>query len=297
MDGFDAGAAGGVDYNIAGATIRRFRARDGLVLQALEWPGDPARMPMLCLPGISRTALDYVALAARQQGMRRVVALDYAGHGWSARPADLSRYGVMPALRDVMDTLAALHLDHIVLVGTSFGGILGMVMGVLRPMAIGAVVLNDIGPRMTPRGLGVVQDMIGRDPALATEAEAVTYCQARMAPMRLDEAGWQRMAARTFARGADGRLHPRWDTRIAQLFGKESSAVADLWGPFGALAHARLMLVHGAESDLLSDATVAAMQDARPDMDVVTVPGVGHSPTLDEPEAMAGLQAFLRRLP
>ena len=297
MDGFDAGAAGALDYDTAGAAIRRFRARDGLVLQALDWPGDPARMPMLCLPGISRSALDYVSLAVRQQGARRVVALDYAGHGFSGRPAELSRYGVMPALRDVMDTLAALHLDRVVLVGTSFGGILGMVTGVLRPMALGAVVLNDIGPTLSPRGLGVVQDMIGRDPALATEEEAVAFCQARMMPMRLDEAGWRRMAARTFTRGADGRLHPRWDIRIGQLFGTESAAVSDLWGPFGAIGHARLLLVHGAESDLLSDATVAAMQDARPDMDVVTVPGVGHSPTLDEPEAVSGVQAFLRRLP
>lgn len=285
-----------MSYDTKGALARRFRARDGLMLHALDWPGDPARMPLLCLPGISRNALDFVALAARQQGARRVVALDHAGHGESARPEALARYGVLPALRDVMDTLAALHLHHVVLVGTSFGGILAMVLGVLRPTALGAVVLNDIGPRMTPRGLGTVQDMIGRDPALATEEEAVAFCQARMGPMRLDDDGWRRLAARSYARGADGRLHPRWDTRIVQLFGQESSAVADLWGPFGALAHARLLLVHGTESDLLSDATVQEMQLARPDMDVVTVPGVGHSPTLDEAEAVAGVQRFLRDL-
>jgi pimeloyl-ACP methyl ester carboxylesterase len=117
-----------------------------------------------------------------------------------------------------------------------------------------------------------------------------------MAPMDLDAAGWARMARRTFARGTDGLLHPRWDTRIAQLFGRESAAVTSLWGPFGALAHARLLLVHGVLSDLLSEATVAAMRAARPDMDVVSVPRVGHSPTLDEPAAVAGVQAFLRGL-
>lgn len=286
-----------MDYGTEGAAARRFRARDGLLLHALDWAGDPHRTPMLCLPGISRSALDYVSLAARQRGARRVVALDYAGHGESARPEALARYGVVPALRDVMDAMAALHLHRVVLVGTSFGGILGMVLGVLRPMSLAAVVLNDIGPRMTPRGLGTVQEMIGRDPALATEEEAVAFCQGRMAPMDLDAEGWGRMARRTFARGADGRLHPRWDTRIIELFGKESSAVADLWGPFGALAHARLLLVHGALSDLLSEETVRDMRAARPDMDVVTVPRVGHSPTLDEPAAVAGVQAFLRGLP
>lgn len=283
-------------YPTEGAALRRFRARDGLMLSALDWPGDPARLPLLCLPGISRTALDYVTFAARQQGARRVVALDHAGHGESERPAEIGRYGVIGSIRDVTDAMAALHLHRVVLVGTSYGGILGMVLGILRPTALGAVVLNDIGPRMEGGGLDTVHEFIGRDPALATEEEAVAFARGRMAPMALDAEGWRRMARRTYAPGEDGRLHPRWDIRIAQLFGQESRGVADLWPAFGALAHVPLLLVRGALSELLSDATVSAMLRARPDMDVVTVPEVGHSPTLDEPAAAAGLQGFLRRV-
>ncbi|MBY0334623.1 MAG: alpha/beta hydrolase [Acetobacteraceae bacterium] len=288
--------AGMTGYETGGALRRTLRARDGLMLGALDWPGDPARRPLLCLPGISRTALDYVAVAGRQRGARRVVALDHAGHGLSARPEEVARYGVGAAITDVLDAMAALHLHRVVLLGTSFGGILGMAIGVLRPACLAAVVLNDIGPRMEPGGLELVHDFIGRDPALATEEDAVAFVQARMPPMALDAEGWRRMARRTYAPGPDGRLHPRWDPRIVQRFGGEAGTVADLWPAFNALAHLPLLLVHGALSALLSDVTVAAMRRARRDMMVATVPGVGHAPTLEEPAAVAGLERFLARI-
>ena len=286
-----------IGYDIGAARVRRLRARDGLLLGALDWPGDPVRTPLLCLPGIARTALDYVALAGRQGGRRRVVALDHAGHGLSARAEEVGRYGVLAAARDVLDAMAALHLHRVVLVGTSFGGILGMILGVLRPAALAGVVLNDMGPAMEPAGLEPVRDLVGRDPALANEEEAVAFVQARMPPMALDAEGWRRMARRTYAPGGDGRLHPRWDTRILERFGAEAAAVADLWPAFGALAHLPVLLVRGELSTLLAEETVAAMRRARPDLMVVTVPGVGHSPTLDEAAAVAGLQRFLAGLP
>jgi pimeloyl-ACP methyl ester carboxylesterase len=115
--------------------------------------------------------------------------------------------------------------------------------------------------------------------------------------MALDAEGWRRMARRTYAPGPDGLLHPRWDTRIIQLFGKESAGVANLWPAFGALSHLPLLLVHGALSGLLSDETVAAMMAARPDLDVVSVEGVGHAPTLDEPVAAQRIASFLAQLP
>jgi pimeloyl-ACP methyl ester carboxylesterase len=281
----------------AGAIRRSLRARDGLRLGALDWPakdpGEAAPAPILCLPGLARTALDYVALAQRQRGARRVVALDYMGHGDSERPSAIARYGVAWAIRDLTDAMAALHLHRVVLVGTSFGGILGMVLGVLRPACLRGVVLNDIGPTMAPAGLEEVQGLIGRDPGFATEAEAVAFLRTAMPPMALDEAGWRGMARRTYAPGADGRLHPRWDTRIVQLIGGESQGVMNLWPAFGALAHVPLLLVHGEASALLSAATVRAMQAARPDMALVALPGVGHAPTLDEPDAAAALDRFL----
>jgi len=274
-------------------------ARDGLAMSALEWDGPRDRMPVLVLSGICRTALDAATIAAHQAGRRRVVALDYIGHGESARASDPRRYGPEALIRDVMDAMAALHLHHVALVGTSFGGLAAMAISVMRPTAIAAVALNDIGPRIEPLGREAVVDFIGTDPACPRFEEALAWFRARHPPMPLlDEAGWRDFAARTYAEGPDGHWHPRWDIGVArQAVGDAAGPPPDLWPFFGALAGRPLMLVHGAESRLLSAATVAQMQEAQPAMRVVTLPGTGHAPTLGEAPAAAALEAFLAVLP
>lgn len=273
-----------------------FRARDGLPLSALDHPGPEGRTPILCLPGLTRPAMDFTPLAERHAAMRRVIALDHAGHGESARPEDTSRYGIEASLRDVLDAMAALHCPRAVIVGTSFGGILAMVLAVMRPGAIAGAVLNDIGPRIEDIGLDHVQNFVARDPALGSLDEAVAHLRATLPPMVLDEAGWRRFAALTYASGEDGLWHPRWDTRLGMAM-RGKGPPPELWGAFGALAHAPLMLVRGELSDLLSPATAQRMRRERPDMEFVNLPGSGHAPTLDELPVAAALDRFLHAIP
>ena len=274
----------------------RIRARDGLRLAAVEHPGPEGRTPILCLSGLTRSSGDFASLAARHAGTRRVIALDHAGHGASDHPAEVSRYGIEKSLGDVLDAMAALHAPRAVIVGTSFGGILAMVLGVLRPTAVAGVVLNDVGPVIEDVGLDFVQDFVARDPALPSLEAAVAHLRATLPPLRMDAAGWARFAALTYAEGADGLWHPRWDTRIAQAL-RGHGAPPPLWGAFGALAHAPAMLVRGALSDLLSPATAARMRALRPDLGFVEVSGCGHCPTLEEPEVAAALDRFLHAIP
>ncbi len=279
---------------------RGFSARDGLRLSALEWPGPPGggeRLPLLCLPGVARTALDFLEVGARYAGARRVVALDYAGHGESGRAADPGRYRVEVALRDLLDAMAALHLHRVVLLGTSFGGILAMSLGVLRPGVLAAVAMNDVGPRLEPAGLDVVREVIGRDPAFADLDEAAAFLRRVLPPLDTDDAGWRDWAEKTYARGEDGRLHPRWDIRIVEAMRAENPGAADLWPLFGALAHLPLLLFWGQESTLLTASTVARMREMRPDMAVQGLPGIGHAPRLVEPLAVAALDRFLAAQP
>ena len=275
-----------------------FPARDGLRLAATVWPGDAGRTAVLCLPGICRTALDFAALASRQAGARQVVALDYAGHGESARATDPRRYRPEALIRDVLDAMAALHLHRVAVVGTSFGGLAAMAIGVMRPAALAAAVLNDIGPRIEPSGRAAVIVLIGSDPSFTSLDAATAWLRQRHPPLAaLDEAGWRAFAARTYGEGDDRLWHPRWDIRVGQqAVGDGAGAPPDLWPYFHGLGRLPLMLVWGQESHLLNADTVATMRKARPDMGVVSLPGTGHAPTLDEPAAVVALDRFLAAL-
>jgi pimeloyl-ACP methyl ester carboxylesterase len=265
-------------------------AWDGLALKVHAWGHESERLPLLCLPGLVRTGLDFEDLAARYPG-RRVVALDYAGRGGSGRAKDIARYAPEACLRDVMDVCAALHLHRAVVVGTSMGGLLAMGLAAARPTLVAGVVLNDIGPEIGGAGLAMVRDFVGHDPAAPDQASAAALLRARLPDLSLKTGTeWLRMAALTYAPGADGRWHPQWDIRIASLLGRPAPP---LWPLFGALAGMPVLLVHGGRSTILTAETVARMRAARPDMGYVTLTEVGHAPHLGEPDVAAALEGFL----
>ncbi len=271
--------------------VHRLSAWDGLPLVAREWRDGDARLPLLCLPGFVRTSGDFDTLARLLGAGRRVVAPDYPGRGQSGRAPDVARYAPEACLRDVMDTCAALHLHQAIVIGTSFGGLLSMGLAAARPSLLRAVVLNDVGPELGSAGTAFVRDFVGRDPALPDIDAAVAHLRVLLPPMSLDgDDDWRAMAALTYGPGADGRLHPLWDIRIARLVDRPTP---DLWALFSALAHLPLLLVRGEASDILLPATVARMQALRPDMEVVSLPGIGHAPTLSEPIILDTLRRFL----
>jgi pimeloyl-ACP methyl ester carboxylesterase len=272
-----------------------FSAWDRLAIHVLEWPvesesGDQLP-PILCLPGLVRTAADFETLAPEIGQGRRVVAIDYPGRGESGRSRDVARYAPEACARDVMDVCAALHIHRAVLIGTSFGGLLAMGLAAARPGLIRGVILNDIGPDVGSEGADFVRNFVGNDPALETLDACAAFLRTSLPPMSLHtDAEWRRMAELTYQPGSDGRFRPVWDIRIAQLLNRPPP---DLWPLFGALSHVPVLLIRGAVSNILLPATVTRMQDVHPKMTVVTLPGIGHAPILTEPPALAAIQTFL----
>jgi pimeloyl-ACP methyl ester carboxylesterase len=269
-------------------------AWDGLKLHALEWRGGHRRLPLLCLPGIVRTAGDFAGVAQQLGEGRRIISPDYAGRGRSGRSADVARYAPEACLRDILDLCAALHLHRVGVIGTSFGGLLSMGLAAARPGLIGAVVLNDIGPDIGAGGAEFVRRFVGHDPALPDLEACVAYLRSVLPPLSLStDEDWRTMARLTYAPDGGGLFHPLWDTRIARLL---DGPRPDLWTLFGALSHVPLLMVRGVVSDILLPETVTRMQAERPDMRVVSVDGVGHAPTLSEPVAAQAVRAFVDRL-
>jgi pimeloyl-ACP methyl ester carboxylesterase len=273
--------------------IQDISAWDGLNLRIHVWRGGDRLPPVLCLPGLVRTAGDFATLAPAIMQDRVVVAIDYPGRGGSGWTRQVERYAPEACLRDVLDVCAALHVHQAVAIGTSFGGLLAMGLAAASPGLIRAAVLNDIGPDIGPDGADFVRDFVGVDPALESLEACIALLRAELPPLSLEtDAEWRRMAELTYQPGPDGRFHPVWDVRIARLLHRPPP---DLWPLFGALAHVPILLLRGAVSNILLPGTVARMQAERPDMQVVTLPSIGHAPILTEPPALAAIHAFLRQ--
>lgn len=264
---------------------------DGLKLHVQVWNGGDRLPPVLCLPGLVRTGGDFADLAAAIGAGRQIVTLDYAGRGDSSRSPNIRRYGPIPCLRDVMAVCAATRLQRAFIVGTSFGGLLAMGLAAIRPSLVRAVVLNDIGPDIGTEGVGFVRDFIGYDPALDSLDACASFLRERLPPLSLRTVeDWRRMAALTYRQGADGRYHPLWDTRIAEA---PNHPPAWLWLLFLALTRFPTLLLHGELSNILLPATVEQMRKLHSRMRVLPVPGVGHAPTLLEPEVLGAIRSFL----
>jgi len=275
---------------------------DGLNLFVRDHEAAPAadrlfETPVVCLPGLTRNSLDFEDFAPRLASMgRRVLCLDFRGRGRSSYdPSWAQNYAPPTYARDVLDIMAAMGMHRAVFVGTSLGGLVSMVLAAQRPTAVAGVVLNDIGPQIEAAGIARITGHPGADTGVADWPAAVAYLRMVNAGVLpgLDEAGWLRFAQRQFVERPDGRLRPNYDPRISDALRKTSEAPVDLWTLFNALLPVPTLVVRGALSDLLSDEGVAAMRARKPDLETVIVPGIGHTPSLNEPEAVAAIRALL----
>jgi pimeloyl-ACP methyl ester carboxylesterase len=277
--------------NASAPTSVFLSAPDGLRLHARCYGRrSAAALPVVCLPGLARTAEDFETLAAALAGdagrPRRVIALDYRGRGLSDYDRDPGNYSFRIELADVLAVMTALDVLPAVIVGTSRGGILAMLLGALRPSALAGVVLNDIGPVIEPKGLMRIRGYVG---------EILRRLFSAQFP-KLTQEDWLAAAHRTF-KERDGALVPTYDVRLMKtLEGVDfEKPFPPLWKEFDALAHVPVMCVRGANSDLLSAATVEAMRARRAAMEAIEVPDQGHAPLLMEADVIASLADFIGR--
>jgi len=285
-----------------GGSSQFVTTHDGLKLHVRAFGSRPAcGPPIVCLPGLARTCADFdplaTALSRGREPPCHVVALDYRGRGRSERDRNPANYNLATELADLLAVITALDLDPAVFVGTSRGGILAMLLAAARPTAIAGVVLNDIGSVIEVQGLARIKSYVGHLPAPTSFSDAAAILRRLFAAQfpKLAEDDWMAFARRTFEE-VGGRLVPAYDVRIAvELEGINlAQPLPPLWVEFDALAGVPVMVIRGANSDLLSDATVAAMRARRPDLIAVEVPDQGHAPLLAEPEIIGRIDAFIR---
>src|SRR5262249_8376911 len=238
-------------------------------------------------PARARPPADFdtlaLALASDRERPRRGLAPDYRGRGKSDYDRKAANYNLPVELADVLSVLTALGIGLAAFVGTSRGGILTMLLAVARPTAIAGCVLNDIGPVIDLEGLVRIKSYVGKLPQLSSFPAAADALRRRFANQFPKWSGddWLAFARATF-KDAGGCLVPDYDPKLATILDAIGPAqpLPTLWKEFDALGRVPVMVIRGANSDILSQATVEAMRKRRRALEVVEVPDEGHAPRL-----------------
>jgi len=285
-----------------GFESRFFPAEDGLRLHARDYAPtlDSGRLPLVCLPGLSRNARDFhqfaLLVSQDKSAPRRVIALDYRGRGLSDYDADAANYNVAVECRDVITVCTALGLSRAAFAGTSRGGLILHVMAAVKPDIIAGAILNDIGPQIETEGLRDIRDYLAKSatlPDLDAAAVALRDIHGPAFPA-LSDADWQEMADAIYAE-RDGRLVPDYDPKLTdQLQTIDfSQPLPTLWPQFALLAEKPLFIIRGEHSRLFSNGTLARMAAQSERVSTMTAPGQGHAPLLHHPGIYPSLRAFL----
>jgi pimeloyl-ACP methyl ester carboxylesterase len=274
-------------------------SKDGLRLHYRDYAGADDKPPVICFPGLTRNARDYEVLAARLAGERRVLLVEFRGRGESGYAKDPMSYVPLTYLQDVEALLVELDIARFVAVGTSLGGLVTMLLAATDGARLAGAVLNDVGPELDPGGLARIRTYVGKavwHPTWMHAARAVAESNADVYPGNGVE-DWLRMAKRLFRVNSSGRIVLDYDMKIAEPFrvaGNETGP--DMWPTIDAMKDKPVLVVRGERSDILSAETADKMIARMPKSELVTVAGVGHAPTLDEPEVVAAIERLLARV-
>jgi pimeloyl-ACP methyl ester carboxylesterase len=283
---------------------RMLATSDNLRLYVQDWGDeDWTATPVLCLHGLVRNSRDFAPLARHLADPgaakpRRVIVPDLRGRGRSARDRDWRNYNARNYVEDLRQVLAALGIHRVIAIGISMGGLLSIGLATAMPATLAALVVDDAGPEINRKGTGRILHYIAADRPQSDWPSAVREMRQLLPTLslRTDEE-WLDFARATFVEGSDGRLHFDWDTNIARpLRAEMDGETANLWNLWRAVGNRPALVIRGGVSDILSAETLLRMQAEKPDLVHITLPDVGHAPTMNEPPVREVLDDFLRPL-
>lgn len=270
--------------------MQQFLAEDGA---RLTFRDEGEGLPLLALAGLTRDGRDFDYLARNLPDGIRLIRLDSRGRGGSDWTGP-ETYTVAQEAKDALALLDYLALAQVAIIGSSRGGLLGLVIASIAKHRLLGLCLNDVGPVIERDGLIRIGTYVGVEPAVATLEEVADRMQAAMPGFdQVPPLRWQEETVRHYVQ-LDGRVGLTYDPALRQSFDKAMAApLPELWPLFDACEGLPLALIRGASSDVLAQSTVDEMRLRRPDMIFAEVPERGHIPFLDEPEAIAAIRAWV----
>ena len=257
-----------------------------------EWGDEDNPDVLVCVHGLTRNARDFDDLARALATEFRVVCPDVVGRGrsdWLPNPAF---YALPQYVSDMVVLIARLGVEHVHWLGTSMGGLIGMLLAAQKDSPISRLVLNDVGPVLSAAAIKRIGDYVGRAPKFADYAAAEAYIRTISAPFGpLTDAQWQHLTESSLRAVDGGGYEIIYDPAIASAFAVAPANV-ELWPIYDAI-RCPTLVSRGAESDLLDRATFEAMAQRGPHARLVEFAGIGHAPMMLDEQQIAPVRAFL----
>jgi pimeloyl-ACP methyl ester carboxylesterase len=281
-----------------------YRSADGLQLYSRIYESNsPGRernrtLPVLCLPGLTRNCRDFAELATHLQPHYRVLTPDLRGRGRSAYDPNYQNYHPGTYLADISALLVALDIPRVVIIGTSLGALLAMLIGAQHPKSIIGMVLNDAGPEIDSAGAARIAKYVGLQAPVQSWQEAAEQAKRTYghALPGLSDAQWLSYTRQAYRDSDDGKPIADMDANIGALFRSGAATPQDLWPVFAKLHDLPILTIRGAKSDILSAVTLQRMAQQKADLQQLTVANRGHAPLLNEPECIVAIDKFLAEL-
>lgn len=263
-----------------------------------EWNGDSAenRPALVCVHGMTRNSRDFDYLATAMEDCYRVVSLDVVGRGESDWLADYSGYGYTQYLADAAALIARLDVEEVDWVGTSMGGLMGMMLAARRGSPIRRLVINDIGPFIPKAFLGRIRGYVGIDPHFADLNELEAHIRKIHGSFgALSDEEWRHLATHSARPLEGGGYRLAYDPLIAKAaFSPEGPEDVEMWDIWEQVK-CPVLVLRGAESDLLLPETIERMKASGPGCEAVDIPGCGHAPSLIPADQIAIVRDWLAR--
>ena len=258
-----------------------------------EWGEADNPRVIVCVHGLARNSRDFDELALALSANYRVVCPDIVGRGESDWLPAGSAYGIPQYMQDMSALIARLNVLQLDWIGTSMGGLIGMALAAFPDSPIQRLVLNDIGAFIGKDALSRIGGYVGRDPHFATVDELESHLRQQYAAYKgLTDQQWQHLAQFGYRPCDNGQVALHYDPVIGEYAKAAAGHDIDLWPVWGQIKCPQL-LMWGEQSDVLTGETVEQMQQQNPEIDVVSWPGIGHAPSLMEPEQIRAVVNWL----